>query len=144
MSDTPGSPGYQQPTPPNPDEETPEEEGEPREAPDTSDTLTKGFAAVHEADDNALADSDPDFIGTDPVYKNYADETLMPLAAEEGPEKELEERAKEWAEDLAKQSSKAGFQGFTPNAPHPSEARQPAADAIDQNRAIQQRAAGGR
>lgn len=111
-----------------------EEQTDERQAPSVSDVLTEGFYKVHEGDDNAIAQSDPDFIGIAPEYQNYADETLMPRAAEEGPEQDLEERAKDWAASIAEQSSKVGIHGYSPNAKHPSEARQPAADMIDKQR----------
>ena len=97
----------------------------------------KGLYAALESDDNAIAASDTDYIGVSPEYMNYVDSTLAPLAAEGGPEAELEKRAKDYDFERARTAAAVGFQGFsTEGLVHPSERRQPAADAIDQNRKI--------
>jgi hypothetical protein len=44
------------------------------------------------------------YVGTDPIYQNYANETEAPLAAEEGAEKVLEDRVFAEAEQAAQAS----------------------------------------
>lgn len=127
----------EQPTP------TPTPAGDDEEAtptPDNSGILEKGRFAVHEDGDNAIAVSDDDFIGATEEYQNYGLDVLQPYAAEEGPEKALEERAKEYAERM--KVSNVGRHGFdVSDTVHPSKRRQPAAEQIDQNRRISAKAA---
>jgi hypothetical protein len=93
---------------------------------------------------NPIAVSDEDFIGVAPEYKEYVSDTLTPYAAEEGPEKELEERAKEHEKNLLEQSTtgnnRTGYS--TKGLVHPSEKKQPSADLIDKQRAVLDRQAG--
>lgn len=56
------------------------------------------------------------YVGVDPIYQNYADETTKPLVAEEGPAKFLEEQAKQREEALAVAARNVGVTGYTGQA----------------------------
>lgn len=53
------------------------------------------------------------YVGVDPVYQNYADETLRPLTAEEGPEKYYDKLAQDQQAEAAERAKKIGVTGFT-------------------------------
>lgn len=50
--------------------------------------------------------SEDGFVGVDPMYQNYANETDAPLASESGPEKDLEDRVLGVAEEPAPEPAK--------------------------------------
>lgn len=107
--------------------------------------LKEGRFAAMESDDNAIASSDDAFFGVSDEYKEYAHPNFEPLVAEEGPEKEIEERIAAANEELAAQATTGDTRfGYNPRVVHPSVARQPSADLIDQNRKIMEKAAGGK
>jgi hypothetical protein len=150
MSDTSTQGGYQPPAGTTPEGEGTDDVQEPQEV-NTEEqeaqrqkVLEEGRFAATEGDDNPIAVSDEDFIGVAPEYKEYVSDTLTPYAAEEGPEKELEERAKEHEKNLLEQSTtgnnRTGYS--TKGLVHPSEKKQPSADLIDKQRAVLDRQAG--
>lgn len=52
-------------------------------------------AAVRDVVVNPNPFGHEEYAGTDPIYQNHANETEVPLAAEEGPEKDLEDKVHE-------------------------------------------------
>lgn len=56
------------------------------------------------------------YVGVDPIYQNYANETDRPLVAEEGVGKVLEEQAKDREDAAAAAARKVGVTGFTGSA----------------------------
>lgn len=87
-------------------------------------------------DDNSLDVDNEAYIGVDPMYRNHANDTDAPGIAK-GKEGAVEREAKEREKEREEKAAKVGFRGYEPNTPHPSEAKQPAGETIDRNRAIQ-------
>lgn len=134
MSDTQPQ-GDEQPTTPPADDNQPTTSPATADSGDQERVLTDGRFAVAESDDNAIATSDDDFIGIAPEYQEYADDRFAPLPADGGPEEDLEQRAKDNQAELDKQATTGNNRtGYSPSAPHPSDARQPSADLIDKQR----------
>lgn len=116
-------------------------DGNPNE-PTTTTPGGDDDAEVTENDgSNAVATDDPDFIGVNEEYKNYALDVLQPHPAPEGTEeRKLEDRAKEYAERM--KVDNVGRHGFdVSDTVHPSKRKQPAVATIDQNRKITEKAA---
>lgn len=89
-------------------------------------------------EDTALAVAeDPAFIGAAPEYREAAYDTEAPvLAPEDTDVGKVERNASEVEQARAEEAKKVGFRGYAANPVHPSKARQPAQDYIEQNRAI--------
>lgn len=98
--------------------------------------LKEGRFAAAESDDNAVAVSEEGYVGVSPEYRNHAYDTEAPLKSEDGDAVKLEEAAKANEIEREKESAKVGHRGYEPNTPHPSEAKTPATDTIERNRAI--------
>jgi hypothetical protein len=128
---------------------TPEDQSDATSAADAEakakEVAEAGRFLAGEADDNAIFASEEEFIGVSPEYKEHAWDTDAPYSSQdEGPTAEAEAEAavqKAEAEKLAR-APQIGRGGFTVNATHPSERRQPAADYIEKNRAAMDKAAG--
>lgn len=58
------------------------------------------------------------YIGVDPIYQNYAEETHQPLASDGGPEERIEERAYEY-EDAPKSGVSAADEGHPADDAYP-------------------------
>lgn len=107
--------------------------------------LQDGRFAVTEGDDNPIAKSDNDFIGVAEEYQEYVDTRFAPLPAQGGPEADLEKRAQENQRLLDSQATTGNNRtGYSPDKPHPSDARQPSADLINKQRQALDRQAGSR
>lgn len=108
--------------------------------------LEEGRFAATESDDNPIATSDKDFLGTAPEYQEYVDPRFAPMPAESGDEKEIEDRAREHEAALLEQSTTGNNRtGFSNKGlVHPTERKQPSAAIIDQQREALKRSAGSR
>lgn len=100
-------------------------------------TLEEGQYAALESDDNAIDASNEAYVGVDPAYRNHAYDINAPLVSDDEDAAEAERAAKDREKDAEERASRIGPHGYEPNAPHPSEAVQPATEAIQQNRSIQ-------
>lgn len=99
--------------------------------------LKEGRFAAGESSDNSVDVSNEAYVGVDPEYRNHADYDgagNTPQISEDEDQAKLEKQAKEHEDEVL--AAQPGFRGYEPTTPHPSEATQPAAAAIDKNRAI--------
>lgn len=85
---------------------------EPESAEDRKKRLDEQFATAAGPAYVIEGNASDAFVGTDPIYQNYADVTHQPFAAEEGAEAELEKRALA-AMAARTENSKQASGGFT-------------------------------
>lgn len=78
--------------------------------------------------------SEDGFVGVDPIYQNYANDTEAPYQSDEGVEKDLEDRAMNAAEEDTKQSEELQAQAdeVQSEAPKQTEPEPAATPATDQ------------
>lgn len=95
------------------------------------EVLKNGLYAALEGDDNAVAVSDENFVGTEEDRKDFAYDIDAPLAGEyeddENPEKKVFEAAAKREAEMAARGPVSDRTGFSPNLTHPSERKSPQA-----------------